>query len=299
MSTLTGTISNEKGFSVFIKNHPLISYFILAYAVMWFFISPMVIDALELAAIPEALSFASFVLSSLLGPTVAAFWVTGVLEGKDGMHRLFRRMFQFRAGLQWYAVIFIVPIVIWVGAYSFIYNGAPIANLMANPSLLLSVFLPGVLIGLVIPSIGEEPGWRGFAFPRLQKQYGPIVATLILGTLHGIWHLPALFTPLFDPFTLEGFAKFVLTSMVATFLYSWVYNGSRGNVWIAIVLHASGNAATQLTNELVPKDVEFTGFMKVLESGWVNLIAFGIVAILLLVLTRGTLGYRPEREDVA
>jgi membrane protease YdiL (CAAX protease family) len=87
--------------------------------------------------------------------------------------------------------------------------------------------------------------------------------------------------------------------MVATFLYSWVYNGSRGNVWIAIVLHASGNAATQLTNELVPKDVEFTGFMKVLESGWVNLIAFGIVAILLLILTRGTLGYRPEREDVA
>ena len=195
MSTLTSTISNEKGFSVFIKNHPLVSYFILAYGVMWFFISPMVIDALELAAVPEALSFASFVLSSLLGPTVAAFWVTGVLEGKDGMRRLFRRMFQFRAGLQWYAVIFIVPIVIWVGAYSFIYNGAPIANLMANPSLLLSVFLPGVLIGLVIPSIGEEPGWRGFAFPRFQKQYGPIVATLILGTLHGIWHLPALLTP--------------------------------------------------------------------------------------------------------
>ncbi|MBP8047097.1 MAG: hypothetical protein KAY64_00005, partial [Anaerolineales bacterium] len=120
MSTLTSTISNEKGFSVFIKNHPLVSYFILAYGVMWFFISPMVIDALELAAVPEALSFASFVLSSLLGPTVAAFWVTGVLEGKDGMRRLFRRMFQFRAGLQWYAVIFIVPIVIWVGAYSFI-----------------------------------------------------------------------------------------------------------------------------------------------------------------------------------
>jgi len=294
LSTLTSTVSNEKGFSVFIKNHPLISYFILAYGVMWFFISPMVIDALELAAIPDALSLASYVLSSLLGPTVAAFWVTNVLEGKEGMRALRQRMFQFRAGLQWYVIIFIVPLVIWIGAYGFVYNGAPFTNLLANPSLLLSVFLPGVLIGLVIPSIGEEPGWRGFALPRLQKQYGPIVGTLILGTLHGVWHLPALLTPLFDPFTLEGFAEFVLTAIAATFLYTWVYNGTRGNVWIAIVLHASGNAATQLTNELVPKDVELTGFMKVLESGWVNLIAFGIVAIILLLLTRGTLGYRPE-----
>jgi membrane protease YdiL (CAAX protease family) len=299
LSTLTSTVSNEKGFSVFIKNHPLISYFILAYGVMWFFISPMVIDALELAAIPDALSLVSYILSSLLGPTVAAFWVTNVLEGKEGMRALRQRMFQFRAGLQWYVIIFIVPLVIWIGAYGFVYNGAPFTNLLANPSLLLSVFLPGVLIGLVIPSIGEEPGWRGFALPRLQKQYGPIVGTLILGTLHGVWHLPALLTPLFDPFTLEGFTHFVLTAIVATFLYTWVYNGSRGNVWIAIVLHASGNAATQLTSELIPKDIELTGFMKVLESGWVNFIAFGIVAILLLILTRGTLGYRPEQADVA
>lgn len=298
MSTLTSTISNEKGFSVFIKNHPLVSYFILAYGVMWFFISPMVIDALELAKVPDVLSSLSFILSSLLGPTVAAFWVTNVLEGKEGMRNLRRRMFQFRAGLQWYAVIFIVPLVIWIGTYSFVYNGVPLTNLLANPSLLLSIFLPGVLIGLLIPSIGEEPGWRGFALPRLQKQYGPVIATLILGTLHGVWHLPALLTPMFDPFTLEGFTEFVLTAIATTFLYTWVYNGSRGNVWIAIVLHASGNAATQLTSELIPKDVELTGFMKALDSGWVNLIAFSIVAILLLVLTRGTLGYRPERTDV-
>lgn len=299
MTTLTSTISNERGFSAFIRNHPLVSYFILAYGVMWFFISPMVIDALELAKIPDVLSFMSFILSSLLGPTVAAFWVTNVLEGKEGMRNLRSRMFQFRAGLQWYAVILIVPLVIWISAYSFIYNGAPFANLAADSSLLLSIFLPNVLIGLLIPSIGEEPGWRGFALPRLQKQYGPVIGTLILGTLHGIWHLPALLTPMFDPFTLEGFTHFVLTAIAASFLYTWVYNGSRGNVWIAIVLHASGNAATKLTSELIPKDVELTGLLKVLDSGWINFIAFSIVALILLVLTRGTLGYRPERADVA
>ena len=105
----------------------------------------------------------------------------------------------------WYCNLMCCPLVL---------SPWPVCCIPCYPLLLHILFLPGVLIGLVIPSIGEEPGWRGFAFPRLQKQYGPIVATLILGTLHGIWHLPALFTPLFDPFTLEGFAEFVLTTIL-------------------------------------------------------------------------------------
>jgi membrane protease YdiL (CAAX protease family) len=297
MSVFTSTISNEKSFSAFIRKHPLVSYFILAYGVMWLVISPMVIDALGLFKVPDAVSLLSYILSSLLGPTVAAFWVTGVLEGKAGMSRLLRRTFQMRAGLQWYAVILIAPLMIWIGAYSFIYNGAPLINLAANPSLLISVFLPFVLFGLLIPSIGEEPGWRGFALPRLQKQYGPITGTLILGTLHGIWHLPALLTPMFDPFTLSGFTHFVLTAIAATFLYTWVFNNTRGSVWIAIVLHASGNAASKLTSELIPQDIELSGWLKLLDSGWINFIAFAIVALALIILTRGTLGYQPDQSS--
>jgi membrane protease YdiL (CAAX protease family) len=297
MSAVAGTLSTEKGFSAFIRRHPLISYFALAYAIMWLAISPMVIDSLGLVKVPDVLSLMSFILSSFLGPTVAAVWVTGVLEGKAGMRQLMRRTFQFRAGLQWYAVILFVPLMIWIGAYSLLYDGAPLANLAAYPSMLVSVFLPFVLFGLLIPSIGEEPGWRGFALPRLQKQYGPIIGTLILGTLHGIWHLPALLTPMFDPFTVSGFIHFVLTGIAATFLYTWVYNNTRGSVWIAIVLHASGNAASKLTGELIPQGVVLTGLLKVLESGWINVIAFAFIALVLIILTRGTLGYRPEQAS--
>jgi membrane protease YdiL (CAAX protease family) len=297
MSVLSSTLSDDKGFSAFIKRHPLISYFVLAYGIMWLAISPMVVDALEIANVPNAVSLISYILSSLLGPTVAAFWVTGVLEGRDGMRLLIRRTFQFRAGWQWYMVILLVPLMIWLGAYSFLYSGAPLMGLISNPSLLLSIFLPNVLIGLLIPSIGEEPGWRGFALPRLQKLYGPILGTLILGTLHGVWHLPALLTPMFDPFTIAGFIEFVLTGIAASFLYTWVFNSTGGNVWIAIVLHASGNAAVKLTSELIPQDVVLSGWLKVLDSGWINLIAFGIVAALLLVLSRGRLGYQPDQMN--
>lgn len=297
MSAITGTVSNEKGFSTFIRNHPLIAYFFLAYAGMWIVISPLVMNSFGWIELSDGLAFLLFFLSSLSGPTVAAYWVTGVIEGKAGMGRLFRRTFQVRTGLQWYLVVLFIFLAIWLTAFSILYNGAPFASLIANPSLLLSTFLPSVIMGLLIPSIGEEPGWRGFALPRLQAAYGPILGTLILGTLHGVWHLPALLTPLLGPFTVNGFITFVLTAAAGTFIYTWVFNNTRGSVWMAMVLHASSNAASQLVSSLIPKEVELNGWMKMLESGWLNVIAFSLFALLLVLLTRGTLGYEPERRQ--
>lgn len=98
-------------------------------------------------------------------------------------------------------------------------------------------------MGLLVPSLGEEPGWRGFALPRLQAAYGPIVGTVVLGALHGVWHLPALFTPLLGPFSPERFLVSVLTAIGGTFIYSWLFNNTNGSVWMAMVLHSSSNAA--------------------------------------------------------
>lgn len=297
MSTVTGTVSNENGISTYIKNHPLIAYFFLAYAVTWVIMAPLVMDSFGLIKLSEVAVGIFFVLASVIGPNVAGFAVTGVLEGKPGMKRLLRRTFQVRAGVQWYAAALFTFLGIWLVTYSLLYKGAPIANLLANPSLLLTIFLPWVVIGMVIPAIGEEPGWRGFALPHLQTLYGPVIGSIILGTLHGIWHLPALLTPMLGPTTVEGFITFVLTGAAGTFIYTWIFNNTRTSVWIAMVLHSSSNAAVRLVTELIPKDVVLTGWIKELDPGWINLIAFALTAILLTVLTRGTLGYRPDRTE--
>jgi membrane protease YdiL (CAAX protease family) len=296
MSVLTGTLSNEKGLSAFIRKHPLVAYFVLAFAGTWLVISPLVMDAMGLIKLADVAWLLFYLLASITGPNLAAFYVTGVLEGKAGMGRLLRRMFQFRAGLQWYAAVLFTFLVVWLIAYSLLYNGAPFANLAANPSLLLSIFLPNVIFGLLIPSIGEEPGWRGFALPQMQKYYGPLTATLVIGFLHGIWHLPALFTPMLGPFTMNGFIIFVLTAAAGTFIYTWIFNNTRGSIWIAMLLHSSSNAASKLVSELVPTDVELTGWMKVLESGWINVIAFWLIALILLIATRGRLGFRASEQ---
>ena len=299
MSTISasGTASNESRITDLIRSHPLTSYFILAYAGMWIVISPLVMNSLGLFKLPDLMGLILFFLCSLSGPTVAAYIVTGVLEGKPGMSRLFRRTFQWRAGLQWYVAALFSFLGVWLVAYSLVFNGVPFVNLIHNWSLLLSAFLPNVVFGLLIPSIGEEPGWRGFALPRLQKQYGPVKGTIILGALHGIWHLPALFTPLLGPFTVIGFITFVLTATAGTFIYTWIFNHTRGSVWIAMVIHSSSNAASSLVGGLIPKNIELSGWLRLLESGWLNVIAFSIVAIALVIVTRGKLGYRPDQAE--
>lgn len=279
----------------FTNRFPLITFFLLAFAGTWLVLSPWVFDTLGWIDIPDELGIILFILSTFTGPFFAAFYVTGKLEGKEGKKNLWRRIFQMRIGLVWYVAVLFTFLLVWLLAYSLLYRGAPLAALIANPALMVTAFLPNVLTGLLIPSLGEEPGWRGFALPRLQKDFGPVLGTLILGTLHGIWHLPALFTPLLGPFSWDSFLTFVLTAAAGTFIYTWVFNNTRGSVWIAILLHASSNAASSLVGSLIPKGVELTGWQSALNAGWLNVIAFSLAAVLLIIFTRGKLGYRPEQ----
>jgi membrane protease YdiL (CAAX protease family) len=92
--------------------------------------------------------------------------------------------------------------------------------------------------------MAEEPGWRGFALSRLQHRYGPIVASLILRTLYGLWHLPVLFTVYFGPLPLANIVPFMITAAFATFIYIWVYNHTGGSILLAILLHAASNAVS-------------------------------------------------------
>ena len=279
----------------FTNRFPLITFFLLAFAGTWLVLSPWVFDTFGWIEIPDELGIILFILSTFTGPFFAAFYVTGKLEGKEGKKNLWRRIFQMRIGLVWYVAVLFTFLLVWLTAYNLLYRGAPLAALIANPALMVTAFLPNVLTGLLIPSLGEEPGWRGFALPRLQKDFGPVLGTLILGTLHGIWHLPALFTPLLGPFSWDSFLTFVLTAAAGTFIYTWVFNNTRGSVWIAILLHASSNSASNLVGSLIPKGVELTGWQSALNAGWLTVMAFSLAAVLLIIFTRSKLGYRPEQ----
>ena len=104
-----------------------------------------------------------------------------------------------------------------------------------------------VIILILIGSFGEEPGWRGFALPRLQERQSPLVATIILVVFWWLCHLPAMWVM---PSWVDGIRQagfFTIYGMTLLFLLAlglltaWVYNKSGGSVLMPILLHASWN----------------------------------------------------------
>jgi membrane protease YdiL (CAAX protease family) len=96
--------------------------------------------------------------------------------------------------------------------------------------------------------LGEEPGWRGYALPKLLERTGPAGASLLIGVVWTLWHWPLFLVPewagggnlplqVFIPF----YAVMVLSlAYVMTRLFQW----SRGSVLMAIWVHGIANAVT-------------------------------------------------------
>ncbi len=115
----------------------------------------------------------------------------------------------------------------------------------------------------------------------------PLVGSLMLGLLHAFWHFPAYFIPgtiLPGPFDLSAFIGNSLGIIVGTILWTWVFNNARGSILIAMLVHGVSNAASGYIPQLLglPPD-----------HYWASFKIFGVCALLVIVLTRGRLSYKP------
>jgi membrane protease YdiL (CAAX protease family) len=281
-----------------ISGHPLVTYFVIAYAGTWILFLPLLLsrDGFGLLpfTLPGLVSFLPLVGGSLAGPTLAAFLVTAATSGKAGVRQLLRRYVQWRVGIGWYLLALLsFPLVFLISA-SIFYDVTTLSNLFRQWSLLFTLFLPLLLTLNLANALGEEPGWRGFALPRLQQRLGPVLGTIVLGTLHACWHLPAFFVRIgpFYPFTLPSFAAFVLLAIAGTSIYTWIFNHARGSILIAILIHSASDTGAMLVAQLRPAQSSWSAFYFM----WGDLIIAAVVAVLLIVFTRGRLGYQAEQN---
>ena len=239
-------------------------------------------------------------IAGLLGPSLSGFIMTAVTEGRAGIRRLLRRILLWRVGLRWYLFALIGLPLVMVLATLIVRPGAlesfqTLAPLSVLPYLGAFVFM--VLIG---GPLFEEPGWSGFAQPRLQLIYSPLVGGLILGSLWALWHLPGYLIPSQDLTdipprgTVLDFVVFALALIALRLVIQWVFNNTKGSVLMAILVHASWN--TFYSAALI----QLFPVPSVLGS-YLNLtIAAGVLALVIIAVTRGRLGYRQEEEpDVA
>ena len=203
-----------------VKRHPLITFFVLTYAIGWGFL-PI-----------ESVRFMAG------APFIAALIVIPLTQGWSGLRELGSRMIRWRVRWYWYAVAIGMPLAV-VG----LVVGLNVALGASAPSMVqyssLSTILLVFAVRLVNPgdgALGEEPGWRGFALPGLQSTLSPLVSTLILGMLVTGWHVPLLFLEegLLRPFIIVGF---LLGTVAVTFWYTWLFNHTGGSVLMTIVSH--------------------------------------------------------------
>jgi membrane protease YdiL (CAAX protease family) len=149
--------------------------------------------------------------------------------------------------------------------------GMGIAYLLGNPV----TFHTNGIVGLATAAlfVGEELGWRGYALPRLLSQRNPITASLILGSLWALWHLPNFIFPIAGVPPLGPFPLIAVWIIAETFVFTWLYINSKGSVLITTLLHASINAFTFEGMDLTEKWMlqaalwVITAFILVLISG--------------------------------
>lgn len=225
--------------------HPLIFYFLIAFAFSWFMFLPGVLTYYGVLNVsPSIIGLLGIV--GLLGPILSGFIMTAVAEGGADVRRWLRRIVLWRVGLQWYLfaliglpIFMVLGTIIQPGALESFQTLAPLSVLPY-----LSAFVSMVLLG---GPLFEEPGWSGFAQPRLQRLHGPLTGGLILGSLWALWHLPGFLIPSQDLTdipprgTVLDFVVFALALMALRLIMQWVFNNTRGSVLVAVLVHASWN----------------------------------------------------------
>lgn len=257
----------------------LVLYFVLTFVITWGILIP------TLSVVSEDRQLLLIIFSAF-GPFLAAVTTIWTGKGRTALHQWLRQVFRLRIPVILYlAGAFFLPFVIGVlhyGLYGFL-GGEPNFS-KAIPWYLYPINL---LFVTLLTGGNEEPGWRGFALPALLERFHPMLAALILGTIHAAWHLPFLS----QYGTTFGWYLFNLIPL--TVVLNWFYLKSRKSVVPVMLLHAS----TNVIGNLIPTPTVVLGGLgtyMVLRG-----LVYWAMAIVIVVLTKGRLGYQSTDAQVA
>ncbi|MBV9542651.1 MAG: CPBP family intramembrane metalloprotease [Alphaproteobacteria bacterium] len=212
-----------------------------------------------------------------LGLLLAALIAVAVAGGWRGSVEVLRSIVRVRAPLAAWATALFLPLIL-IGLPLAIASRIGIAVTPAPPNW--SDLLDKFLIMFLFVGLGEEPAWRGFLLPLLQRRYTPLVATLIVAAIWAVWHLPLMGTE----FAWPRVPMFLISLLGAAFIQSWLYNASNASSLLPMTMHAILNTAGSGYAFMLIGPTDLSRFWWIYAAFWLT------TGLAFVILTRGRLG---------
>jgi len=210
-----------------LRRHPVPAYFVLVYALSWACWIPLALAKASASSVPFlAVATVGNAMPGLLGIAL-----TALVSGTTGLAELFGRLGRVRQPLTWYAAALLL-----VPALQLAAAGIPALLGVATITFAFSSF---TVLQSAASGLHEELGWRGFALPRMQARRPAFAASLLLGVLWGLWHLPLMIARGL-PLTTAGLIQLVFFILLVTawaVLFTWVYNNTNGSLFLMVLMH--------------------------------------------------------------
>ena len=252
----------------------LFLFFTLAFALMW-----LLFFAVAFVPIPAGSPLGrGLILLGAFAPALAAVAVTFRTEGRAGVITLLRRIVQWRVSAKYYVFALAFMIAIKLTA-ALIYRVSTSLWPRFDTS---QWYLIPVAIAFSTPfQAGEEIGWRGYALPQLAQHFGFRSASVLLGSLWGLWHLPQFFIRDADSYR-QSFPVFVLQVTALSVVFAWLYLRTEGSLLLTMLLHASINNSKDLVPSGVTGGTAAFGF-GASRISWIALVLLGACAVYFFV----------------
>lgn len=221
-----------------LKQNPIPGFFALTFAISWSLWLPL------------GLLVPDYYILSLPGawtPTFSALILIWLTNGRTGVRMFLKKVLHWRVGLQWYLVVLfgiaaIAYLAIGVGTiFGFAAPEISLPNGLPREALigfLPIFFLTNIFVG---GPIAEDIGWRGYILPQMRRRMTSLNASLIIGIIWAIWHLPYFIFPAWR--SMVGNIPFIWFALLTTswsVLFAWVYVNT-DSILMPILFHAAIN----------------------------------------------------------
>jgi uncharacterized protein len=223
------------------NNKALILFFLLACIPAWILMGLFIAQNLDW--FQPGLPFGPVLIIGSWIPNIAAFVViTFILKRKEGIRNLLQGWLKFKVPAFWYLVTLIPVILSLVSIllYRILYGVSPASEILFDPVDIFALLIISTITG----ASGEELGWRGFALPRLQTRMSALNASILLGVIWTMWHVPLWFAGL--GYERIPFTAYAILVMSSTILITWTCNNTGGSIVITSLFHLTMNVAMNI-----------------------------------------------------